>query len=274
LGRRIIVAILITLAILSVTRRLSTRRPRDIHAALDGVEVYHRTVTEQVGPGRPSVKVKVSPAEGVVCSIEIRRGAEGKSTVQMESDGRGNWRADLPEWEKGKKIGYAVLVQSADGTLWRIPEEKQKYFIVKYKGRVSNFVLASHIAFMFGSFFFMVLSLFGAIRILKGIEDKRITVNLVRWVLFLTFVGGWPLGWILNYQAFGILWEGFPFGYDVTDNKTQIMFIFWIVTSLLAAGSVFRGDERTDKLGARGFALAVIISVLVSIGVFLVPHSL
>lgn len=274
MARRILVAILITLAILSITRRLSMNRPRDIHVAADSVEVYHRTVTEQVGPGRPFVSAKVSPSKGVSCFVEIYEGGGSKRMIELEGDTLGNWRGYLPEKGKGEKIGYAILIRTKAGAAYRVPRDAGDYFVVKYKGPVSGFVLVSHIAFMFGSFFFMVLALFGAIRILKGLEDKKVTVNLVRWVLLLTFIGGWPLGWILNYQAFGILWEGFPFGYDVTDNKTQIMFVFWIVTSLLAAGSVFKGDEGSDKLGARGFAIAVIVSVLVSIGVFLIPHSL
>ena len=274
MGRRVIFALLITLVILSVTRRMSMNRPRDVEVNADGIKIYHRTVTEQVGPGKPVVKVRVTPPEGVVCSIELRDVNGEVEEIEMEGVNGDVWRAFLPELDKGKKVGYAVLVSSTGGFSRRLPQEPGKYYVVKYKGKVSGFVLVSHIAFMFGSFFFMVLSFFGAVRILRGMEDKRVTANLVRWVLLLTFVGGWPLGWILNYQAFGVLWEGFPFGYDVTDNKTQIMFIFWIVTSILAGGSVFRGDESSDRLSPRGFAIAVIVSVLVSIGVFLIPHSI
>jgi hypothetical protein len=127
---------------------------------------------------------------------------------------------------------------------------------------------------MFGSFFFMVMSLFGAVRILRGQEGKRNTVNMARWVLILSFIGGWPLGFILNRQAFGPVWEGFPFGYDVTDNKTQLVFIFWLVSLLLAWGSFIGRGEEKDCLKAKPFAIAIVMSFLMSLALFLLPHSL
>jgi hypothetical protein len=61
--------------------------------------------------------------------------------------------------------------------------------------------------------------------------------------------------------AFGSLWTGFPFGYDLTDNKTLIAFIGWVIA--LIAG-------RKGK-PARGWVLAAAILLLI---VFLIPHSL
>ena len=37
------------------------------------------------------------------------------------------------------------------------------------------------------------------------------------------------LGPIVQYYAFGDLWTGIPFGWDLTDNKTLIALIFWIL---------------------------------------------
>ncbi|MEN6312054.1 MAG: hypothetical protein ABFD80_11010, partial [Acidobacteriota bacterium] len=56
-------------------------------------------------------------------------------------------------------------------------------------------------------------------------------------------------------------WSGFPFGTDLTDNKTAISFLFWIAA--LAAG-------RKGK-PARA---AVLAASVMTLAVFLVPHSL
>ena len=135
-------------------------------------------------------------------------------------------------------------------------------------------MLVLHIIFMFGAFYFMIQSLWSAIEILSTGEGMKSAVLNARWALLCTFIGGWPLGYLLNYQAFGPIWEGFPFGYDITDNKTQLIFLFWHVSLLLVRGSFLgRGRER-DLLGPRGFALAVLLSYIVSLFLFIVPHSL
>jgi hypothetical protein len=127
---------------------------------------------------------------------------------------------------------------------------------------------------MFASFLFMVMALFGAIRILRRGEGKASAVRSARWVLALSFLGGWPLGFLLNYQTFGVLWEGYPFGRDITDNKTQFMFVLWLASLLLVRGSFLGRGEDRDRLGAKGFAWAVVASFIVSLGLFIIPHSM
>jgi hypothetical protein len=135
-------------------------------------------------------------------------------------------------------------------------------------------VVGAHILFMFGAFFFMVMSFLAAIDILRGREDKKNAVCAARWVLVTSFIGGWPLGFVLNYQTFGMLWEGFPFGYDVTDNKTQVIFILWLVSLLLAWGSFVGKGEEKDRLGRKAFALAIVACFVVSLALFILPHSI
>jgi hypothetical protein len=97
---------------------------------------------------------------------------------------------------------------------------------------------------------------------------------MTRWVLLFSFLGGWPLGFALNWQRFGVMWEGYPFGYDVTDNKTQILFVFWFVVMLLSRRSFFGRHQGRDLAPERVYAWAVISSAVVSLALYLVPHSL
>ena len=272
---RIVLAFILTIALLGLSRRLSTRRPHDMAADGEGLRLEHRTVTEQVGPGRPDLALSVECEGAFEPVVRYRVGKERElRSAAMTDDGDGVWRAALPEFDKGTKIYYALELYRGNDRAARIPEEEGSFLFIKYKGKVSAVVLTLHILFMFASFYFMVQCLWSAIGILAGRAWKAEAVGHARWVLISSFIGGWPLGFILNYQAFGVVWEGIPFGYDITDNKTQIMFVFWLVSLLLVRGSFLGRGEEPDILGARGFAAAAIISFVVSLALFIVPHSL
>jgi hypothetical protein len=60
--------------------------------------------------------------------------------------------------------------------------------------------------------------------------------------------------------AFGEWWAGVPYGWDLTDNKTLLAVLAWIV-----AVWALRGGRR-----ARGVVLATAVLTLV---VFAIPHS-
>ena len=71
--------------------------------------------------------------------------------------------------------------------------------------------------------------------------------------------GGFILGPMVQHEAFGPWWAGFPFDTDLTDNKTLISFLFF----LLALAT------RKWKYNRWVVALAV----MVMIAVFTIPHS-
>lgn len=272
---RIILGFILTIALLGISRNLSTRRPHDLAVDGEGFRIEHRTVTEQVGPGRPELSLTLKGDRELMPVVRYEvKNEETLHAIVMNGEGDGIWRAVLPEYGKGTKIYYRIDLLDGGEAIARIPEKSGSSLFIKYKGKVSAVVLILHILFMFVSFYFMVQSLWSAVGILGGAPWKGEAVRHARWVLISSFIGGWPLGFILNYQAFGVAWEGFPFGYDVTDNKTQIMFVFWLVSLLLVRGSFLGKGEERDMLGSRGFAAALVVSFIVSLLLFIVPHSL
>ena len=78
--------------------------------------------------------------------------------------------------------------------------------------------------------------------------------------LILFAIGGMVLGPIVQYYAFGDFWTGIPFGWDLTDNKTLIALIFWIVAVIMN-----RKKERP---------LYTVLAALILLLVFSIPHSL
>ena len=128
---------------------------------------------------------------------------------------------------------------------------KGKSVVARFRGEVPSFILILHIVFMF-------LGILFALR--TGMEALRREGNyfwMVNWTLAIVFIGGLILGPIVQKYAFGDLWTGFPFGFDLTDTKTLVAFIFWIIAFLLKKRSKFW----------------VILATVVMIGIYLIPHS-
>jgi hypothetical protein len=68
------------------------------------------------------------------------------------------------------------------------------------------------------------------------------------------------LGPIIQYLAFGDLWTGVPFGWDLTDNKTLITLIVW-------------GWVLWAALKAKPARVPAIVASVVTLVVYLIPHS-
>jgi hypothetical protein len=91
---------------------------------------------------------------------------------------------------------------------------------------------------------------------IKGANTYRYTI----WTVVLLFFGGLVLGPIVQYYAFGAYWTGWPFGGDLTDNKTLLAFIVWII-------AFFKLRKNPEN------RLWPIIASIVMLLVYLIPHS-
>ncbi len=274
LSKRIIIGIVLTLVIFFVARRLSTNNSEHIKLEKEGLRVEHSTVFEQVGKDSLVVGINVESSDSLsVNLVYICLRDNVRKSVKIGEGNSGLWEANLPSLNKGEKLKYSFVLLRDGKRILRVPADEQ-FYLVKYKGNISTPVLGLHILFMFFAFFFMSEVLVGALSILLYGEEIGYTIRMTRIALSCLFIGGWPLGFILNYQRFGPVWEGFPFGWDITDNKTQIIFLFWLVAIFLVRGSFFgRGDEH-DLIGKKQYAYVVIICFLITVGLYLVPHSL
>ncbi len=127
--------------------------------------------------------------------------------------------------------------------------------VIRFKGDVPPFILIPHILFMFIA---MLLSTrTGLEAIFKG--KSTYLYSLI--TLFTLFAGGIILGPFVQKYAFGAYWTGWPFGKDLTDNKTLIAFIFW----LIAVYKMYKNREKT------GIA---IVAMIILLAVYLIPHSM
>ena len=158
----------------------------------------------------------------------------------------------LPRQPMAGKLAYRVYLKTGAEEVSLSGEEP---VIIRFKGVVPTPVLVAHVIFM------LLAMLFSTRAGLAALDRKSHPRKLVLWTVAFLFIGGFVFGPIVQKCAFGAWWTGFPWGFDLTDNKTFIAMAGWVAA--LVAGR--RGRP------ARGWTLAASILMLV---IFLVPHSL
>ncbi len=127
--------------------------------------------------------------------------------------------------------------------------------MLRFKGDVPALILIPHIILIFLAMVFSTRS---------GLEYFNAEKNykkLINWTLLFLILGGFVFGPLVQYYAFGELWTGFPFGFDLTDNKTLIALIFWLIA--------FYKMKKSEK-----YEMWILIAAIVMLVVFLIPHSL
>lgn len=164
----------------------------------------------------------------------------------------GKLLAELPKQPSAGKLEYYVRLSEGEDEI-QIPNDE--HIIIRFKDDVPMFILIPHIIAMFGT---MLLST------RTGLEFFNPNPKLKRFTfvtLFFLVIGGMILGPITQYYAFGAFWTGFPFGTDLTDNKTLIALVGWII-ALIALYKSAKPERWT---------LAASILLLI---VYLIPHSM
>ena len=159
--------------------------------------------------------------------------------------------AFLPMQPPAGKIEYKIKVTDKLNDV-QIP--KDRAVIVRFKGEVPGIFLIPHIIFVFMAMFFSNWTGLHCLMINK--TDERLI-----WLTVISlFIGGLLFGPVVQKYAFGELWTGIPKGWDLTDNKTIIAFIIWILALI--------HNRITMK------KRIVLLASLVMLIIFSIPHSL
>jgi hypothetical protein len=164
----------------------------------------------------------------------------------------------IPSQPAAGKLEYYVHLEGPGGAI-RLPDATEGNAVIRFKDPVPLYVLLPHIVLMFLS---MVLGLrTGLAALFAPVQMRRLA-----WItLGGMTVGGLILGPIAQKYAFGAFWTGFPYGYDLTDNKVLIMWLVWVV-ACAALGFKPRGRERLAR-AVTALAAAVVVIV------YAIPHS-
>ena len=230
--------------------------PRRGHAEIAGQDVRWRLLRSSVS-GEPFM-VSVPAPEGVAGVVRWRRYPtdEPFREVAMSREG-GSLVGLLPSQPPAGKLEYDVVLATPAGRVL-IPEGPP--LVMRFKGDVPALVLIPHVVTMFVS---MLIGIRAALAAALGRPESR----RYAWVAVVGIaIGGLVLGPIVQKYAFGAYWTGWPFGSDLTDNKTLGMWLAWVAAVVVWG----RRRDPADRV-ARWTTVA---AALVMIAVYLVPHSL
>ena len=194
----------------------------------------------------------------VVATMYWRRypTSDGYTPVPMLA-GEEGLVAFLPGQPQAGKLEYFIELQSSERTENMIGKSLLCYddpLIIRFKGDVPAWALIPHIIFMF------VSMLFGAYALLCALANMPQYRRYTILSFALLLLGGFVFGPIVQKYAFDIYWSGFPFGGDLTDNKT-------LFAAIVLAVAVFTKRHSWNRW-------AVVAAMLVMFAIFSIPHSM
>ena len=158
----------------------------------------------------------------------------------------------IPKQPSAGKVIYRIVFTDAGGHTYQASDEP---VIMRFKGVVPKAILIPHIILMFSA---MLVSTRAG---LEALTRGPCVFKQALYAAVFLFLGGMILGPLVQKFAFGAYWTGWPFGHDLTDNKTAFALLFWIIALW-----------RTHKDPEKG-RIWVVIAAVVQLLVYLIPHS-
>jgi len=245
-----ILAIVITLAAAYYQRKTGPTYPKKVSWSLNDQEYNSELIrSSKTGEDCPIVIPADENTNGII--IYRRYPFDNKwDTISMVTGTEG-LSAALPSQPPAGKLAYQIIL-SRDNEEVVLPEEEP--VIIRFKGGVPAGIMVPHIIIMF---FAMLLSNAAGLMALWKLPRFKLYATLT---LIFLFIGGGILGPLVQKYAFGDLWTGIPFGWDLTDNKTLIALVMWLVAVLF--------NRKKERYGW------VVAAAVVLLLVYSIPHSM
>ena len=239
-----LLAILITLALSVYQRMTGPTHPKKLAIELNG-ESYKIKLPRSGVQQDELLTLKDIPSS-VKAQVHYHRypTADPFTTKDFEWND-GEWQTALPVQPVGGKLLYYITVDGKDYCA-------DEPLIIRFRNEVPAAILVPHILLMFAAMLFAVYTFLLVITRKKYRRWLNITV-------FTLFVGGFIFGPMVQHAAFGPWWTGFPYGTDLTDNKTLLAFVAFLIALV------------TMKWKFNKWVVAC--AVLFMIAIFTIPHS-
>ncbi len=245
-----ILAIVLSAGIMIYQRMTGPTSPVRGSVEYMGKEVSYKLIRTWGGDDGAKIIVETENPEATAY-LEYRRFKSHDDWTRTEmSNSNGVLETELPKLPAAGKMMYKITL--TDGVKEIVLNDEP--VVLRYKGGVPTGVIIPHVIFM-------ILSIVFSMR--AGIEAlaKRGKILFQSFMATATLlIGGLILGPIVQKFAFGAYWTGWPVGHDLTDNKTAVSFIFWLVALIIIR-------KKPEK---RGWVIAASI---IQIVVYLIPHS-
>lgn len=245
-----ILAFIITAGSAVFQRMTGPTYPKKGEITFSGQKIIYKLERSHVSTSNYIVELETGDPE-IKAVVKWRKFTTLDEFFVAEMKGDKILKAEIPAHAPLEKIEYFIEL-SKSGSQAMIPDGKT--IVMRFKGDVPAVVLIPHIIAMFLA---MLLSTRTALEGFVNLPDLK---KFTRWTLIVLFIGGFPLGFAMNWYAFGQVWGGIPFGNDITDNKTLIAFVGWLVAFYMIK------KNQMPKL-------FVILAALLMMIVYMIPHS-
>ncbi|MBI4874179.1 MAG: hypothetical protein HY822_06055, partial [Acidobacteria bacterium] len=223
-----LVAFLITAGSAVYQRRTGPTYPVRGRAALAGQAIAYEFMRSHSTGADCAVRIETGdPAVEGVLLWKRHKTRDAWRHVPM-AHGAGALSAVLPRQPAAGKLDYSVELRKGAATLALPPSGD---IVIRFKGDVPAPVLVVHVIGIFGA---MLLSTRAGLEALAGRPALR---KHTLWTVGFLLVGGMILGPVVQKYAFGAFWTGWPFGHDLTDNKTAVAFLAWVGAWVASARS-------------------------------------
>jgi hypothetical protein len=251
-----VLAVLLTLFSAAFQRLTGPTHPYRASATLGGTAYHAKLPRSADTTGEAVISLKMpGQITGVVFFKRYKTDDKLKAMfMAREGDALKGY---LPAQPPAGKLQYYLVLRDGPQEV-RVPPNGQ--VVVRFRGPVPVWVLVTHILLMF-------ISMLCAAR--AGMElfyDTGLVRKLTYWTVGTLVLGGFVFGPIMQHFSFGDWWTGVPFGWDLTDNKTLIALIVWLIA---LAVLVMRRNQVTRRV-----RWTVFIAAFVMLAVYMIPHSL
>jgi hypothetical protein len=246
-----ILAILITLVAIIYQRKTGPTYDKKVQITIDSREYEFNLVRSHGGESDCTLELQI-PDKQVTGEIHYRKyPTDNKWNVIAMNRHDDVLSGSLPNLPPAGKYEYKVILKKGDHSF---PLNNGESVIIRFKGDVPAGILVPHIILMFLAM--LMSNLAGIMALLKNPKFRYFT----RFTFWTLLTGGLIFGPWVQWYAFGEAWAGVPFAWDLTDNKTLVAFLFWLLAFVM---------NRKKEKPAYTFIAAVIMLVIFSI-----PHSM
>jgi len=245
-----IIAIVLMLLTATYQRMTGPTYPVTGTVTLGGEEISFKLPRSTNSDGNEFVEIKTNN-DNITGEFRYKRykSYDEWTTVTL-SPADGVLRAEIPHQPPAGKVEYRIILTNGSET---VPLSDETV-VIRFKGVVPLYILIPHILAMFLA---MAFSLRALIEIMvKGPATYKIGL----YSALLLALGGLILGPIVQKFAFGAFWTGWPFGHDLTDNKTVFSLIIWVIALWR-----YRKNPKANWW--------IVVAAMVQLAIYLIPHS-
>jgi len=250
-----IFAVLLTASVLIYQRMTGPTYPQRGNIEIGSETISYALLrtweNEKYAADRQGARISLDVPQGIDGEIRYKRlGTSDEWTIlEMQRKGEEIY-AMLPNQPAAGKLLYIVTL--SDGMkLYNLTEEP---VTIRFKDHIPDWIPLPHVLLIFVALLFSTMTAVEALR-----RGRRVmTYTLLTLVSML--IGGLIMGPIMQKYAFGAYWTGWPFGHDLTDNKTLVAFIVWLI-----AFFVLRKNPRNR--------FWPVFAAVITLTVFVIPHS-